>query len=201
MAYILLGVILLVIFLLIAVRVGVSREKPDDQATAAPVIHKSGIYSIVRRSPRDTIANHKPSSDEIRKYLDSKNEEINRHSLSDSRKRALIDQWEELLERNISEVEAGDREGVEFYRYDYPDSDYICDQAVPKDCFVSREQIFNHPGLIPPFHLGCTCELARYHGDENFRDTGSYQFRRIFDTDRLSGLPEWKQILANDNQR
>jgi hypothetical protein len=60
MIYAILGLILLVIFLLIAVRIGVNREKPET-SLQNPVIHKSGIYAIVRRSPREPLASHKPS--------------------------------------------------------------------------------------------------------------------------------------------
>ncbi len=201
MAYILLGLVLLFIFILVAVKVGISQAKPEDADSETPVIHKSGIYSIVRRTPRESISNHKPPEEEIRKYLDSQNEDLRKRPLNEGEKNALIEDWGALLEKNIMEIEKGDREGIEFYLYRYSGDDEVCERTIPNNCFVSREQIFKYPSIIPPFHLGCTCELTRYHGDEDMRDTTSHRYRRLFDQNNLPKLPEWKQILAKATTR
>src|SRR5271157_5297933 len=110
------GVGLLLVVMLIAVRIGINKEKIE-QDSLKPVIHASGIYSIIRKSPRESISDYKPSQEEILKYFSNKNVDTTSLSLSEADKSMLIKRWNSQMESNISEIEKGDEKGVEFYYY------------------------------------------------------------------------------------
>lgn len=192
----LIGLILFLILLLVAIRVGVDKDKPGSELHA-PTIHKSGIYSIVRKSPRENIADHKPSTEALRKYLDAQNEDIEGRKLSAADKQRLLRRWEEKIEASIAEIERGDEEGAEFYYYSYSGDDPVCAPSISKGQFVTREQIFQYPNIIPPFHPGCRCELKQYRGDENLRETTVIGMRSLFEHDRLPSLPDWMNIIKS----
>jgi hypothetical protein len=192
--YILIGIAFFLIFVLIAVRIGIKVQKPEEPAEQ-PMIHASGIYSIVRRSPRHGVAEVKPTAEKVRQYLASANEDIQGSALTENEKAALAKQWSESLEKNIREVEAGDHQGIEFYYYDFPDSDPICKGLIDKGHYVTREEIFKFPLTIPPFHIGCRCMLKAHHGAENLRETTELGMRPLFRDVNLPPLPDWKRVL------
>lgn len=189
------GVVFFVVLLLLAFNIGLKKANEGKGEEQEPVIHHSGIYSIVRKSPRENVHEHKPGEEEIRKYLEGLNENSSIQTLSQGDKDALITEWKKSLEYNIAEIEAGDREGVEFYRYTLCDKDAICDEVHLENKFVSREQIFRYPMLIPPFHLGCRCCLERYAGDEESEDEPA-QTNIFIAGDTLPELPEWQRVNA-----
>ncbi len=188
------GVVIFAILMLIAFNIGLRKNNEEDASENEPLIHHSGIYSIVRKSPRENIAQHKPSQEEIRKYLSGINEDIDGNTLSEEERQRIVTEWKERLEQNIKEIEDGDREGVEFYRYHSERTDPVCDLFHVHNKFVSREQIFRYPGLIPPLHLGCGCRLIRYQGDE---ETGvdSTKTRTFISGDMLPELPDWQRTV------
>ncbi len=190
------AVILLVVFVLVAIRIGISKEQLDT-GEPQPIIHKSGIYSIVRKNPREIITGHKPSPEELRKYLSSQNEDMKSNPLSDHDKEELIKSWCSGLEKSIAEIEEGDKEGVEFYYYKFSTDDPVCLGCITKGQFVTREQIYQYPKVIPPFHLGCSCELRRYPGVENLRDTAVVGMTSLFTEKRMPSIPDWKIVIKN----
>lgn len=190
----LISIIVLLILVVIAVRIGLNREKVDEPVQEQ-LIHASGIYSIVRRSPRDGIIKVKPNEQEIRKYLEELNENIGKFLLSEQARSALVSLWSKSINKSIEVVEHGDKEGVEFYYYDYdPEQCPECEPYISKGQFVSREEIFRHPQVIPPFHLGCRCFLVPYHGKENLRETTELGMIPLFEEDEVPPLPDWKLI-------
>jgi hypothetical protein len=189
----LVGITLLLIAMLIAVRIGMNKAKNEEEMQS-PIIHGSGIYSIIRRSPRDNIGDFKPSQEEIRKYLNDKN--VNIEGVSFAQREVLLAQWNELMEANISEIENGDKEGTEFYYFDFKWEDPVCDKIISKGRFVTREQIFEYPKIIPPFHLGCGCQLRKYQGKEKLRDTTEIGILPLLRNGKMVPLPEWKEIVA-----
>jgi hypothetical protein len=54
------GLFLFLILVIVAVAIGVNKEKTE-KAEPAPMIHASGIYSVVRRSPREDATKAKPT--------------------------------------------------------------------------------------------------------------------------------------------
>jgi hypothetical protein len=188
------GIGLLLVVMLVAVRIGINKEKIEED-NLKPVIHASGIYSIIRKSPRESISDYKPSQEEILKYFSSKNVNTTSSSLSEADKSTLIKRWNNQMEANISEIEKGDEKGVEFYYYQYLWNDPVCSKYIPKGRFVTREEIFQHPNIIPPFHLGCGCKLKQYQGKEKLHDTTEIGMLPLFREGVPPPLPDWKEIL------
>ncbi|HMD67673.1 MAG TPA: hypothetical protein VKF42_02275 [Chitinivibrionales bacterium] len=182
------GILLLLLALLLAVRIGMKREKPEEEVPS-PMIHGSGIFSIIRRSPRENIGDYKPSQEEIRKYLIDKN--VN---MSFGGPEKLIAAWNDQMEANIREIEQGDKEGTEFYYFDFKWDDPVCSKIIHKGRFVTREQIFQYPQVIPPFHLGCGCQLCKYQGKDKLRETTEIGMLPLFRSGEIVPLPEWKEI-------
>jgi hypothetical protein len=189
-----LGIALLLIFLLIAVRIGINKEKTED-GNIQPVIHASGIYSIIRKSPRDSISDYKPSQEEIIKYFSDKNVNTGNIALSEGDISELIKSWNSQMELNISEIEKGDLKGIEFYYFEYAWDDPLCARHIPKGRFITREEIFQFPNIIPPFHLGCGCRLKKYEGKEKLHDTTELGMLPLFRNGAPPLLPDWKEVL------
>jgi hypothetical protein len=183
------GIILLLLVMLIAVRIGMNKSKTEEEMPSQ-IIHGSGIYSIIRRSPRENIGDVKPSQEEIRKYLSDKNVNI-----SNEQQIQLLSLWNEQMEANISTIEKGDQQGAEFYYFEYKWPDHICETSIKKGRFVTREQIFDYPQIIPPFHLGCGCKLHTYQGKEKLHDTTEIRSLPLFDNGTIIPLPDWKEII------
>jgi hypothetical protein len=188
------GVGLLLVVMLIAVRIGINKEKVEEDGLK-PVIHASGIYSIIRKSPRESISDYKPSQEEILKYFSNKNVNSTDLLLSEADKSKLMKQWNSQMEANIFEIEKGDERGAEFYYYKFLWTDPVCSKYISKGRFVTREEIFQHPNIIPPFHLGCGCQLKQYQGKEKLHDTTEIGMLPLFREGAAPPLPDWKEIL------
>lgn len=189
------GIIFFLVLILIAIRFGISKQKSESERESLPVIHTSGIYSIVRKSPREDVEAVKPTKKEISQYLTDKNVDIHEIKLSDSDKNALISLWNTTLENSINEIEEGDKKGLEFYYYDFKEDDEVCKKFLSKGSFITRQEIYKHPELIPPFHLGCRCILKCHHGIEKLKDTTAIGMRPFLRDGNVPPLPEWKHIL------
>ena len=189
------GIVFFLILILIAIRFGIAKQKLESERENQPVIHTSGIYSIVRKSPREDVKTTKPSKEEISQYLTDQNVDIHENNLSESDKDALISSWETALENSIKEIEEGDNKGLEFYFYGFKDNDDVCNKFLAKGSFITRQEIYKHPELIPPFHLGCRCILRCHHGIEKVKDTTAIGMRPFLQDGKVPPLPEWKHIL------
>jgi hypothetical protein len=185
------GILLLLTALLLAIKIGVNKTKKEEEVPT-PVIHASGIYSIIRRSPKENISDYKPSQEEIRKYLFEKTVNI-----TEEEKEKIITLWNQHLEANILEVESGDKEGIEFYYFGFKWEDPVCEKIIKKGRFVTREQIFQYPYIIPPFHLGCGCVLYKYMGKEKIHETTELGMLPLFTNGDMIKLPDWKEINYN----
>lgn len=195
MIFALIGILFFLVLLLIAVKFGLSRNKRDQIVEEPPVIHTSGIYSIVRKSPRENIAEVKPSEKKIHQYLKDQNVDMEGNTISDAEKQQLLQSWSQVLERSIKEVEEGDKKGVEFYYYDFSGNDAVCHSFVNKGDYVTRQDIYKHPELIPPFHVGCKCTLLCHLATEKIRDTKQFQMKYLLQKGKVPNLPDWKLIL------
>lgn len=191
----LIGILFFLILILIAVRFGIAKQKLENERESQTVIHTSGIYSIVRKSPREDIKTIKPSEKEIRQYLADQNVDIHKNQLVESDKEALLSSWNTTLENAINEIEEGDKKGLEFYYYDLQRDDEICGEFLSKGHFITRQDIYTHPELIPPFHIGCRCILKCHHGSEDLRETTEFGMRPFLKNGELPPLPDWKCIL------
>ena len=195
MAFVLVGLFLFLILMLIAFRIGFNKEKTENEEPA-PVLHQSGIYSIMKRSPREDLLAVRPSRDELRKYLATKNEDSFNAPVGEADRERLVHEFFNKAEVNIKEIEAGDDEGCEFYYYDFATSDPVCAPFVRRGQYVTRADVFKHPELIPPFHPGCTCRLLRQHPDENLSETVTINMDPFLEDEKsVPALADWKCIL------
>ena len=190
------SVLLLVILILIAVYIGLNRGEVEQVEEENSMIHASGIYSIVRKSPREEAMKARPDLEEIRKYLLSSNVDTGKYQLSERDQDILLEHWDESLKKNIAVIEQGDKEGVEFYYYEFvPEDCPVCKRYFSRGHFVTREEIFHHPRIIPPFHPGCTTSIFPHHGKEDLRDTTELGMLPLFKEDVPPPLPEWNAIV------
>ena len=202
MVAIIVSLVLLAVLILIAIRL-VSLKKTDEAesesnlGTTGPLIHASGIYSIVRKSPREDLLNVRPKDAELRKYCASINEDINKSKLSESDKQKLLTEWQKAVEENIRIIERGDCEDVAFYYLDFPKEKQcpVCAAYFKRGQFVTREEIFSTPAIIPPFHLGCTTTIVPYHGKEDLRDTAIVGMAPLIKGHSPPVFPEWKKTI------
>jgi hypothetical protein len=198
MAFAMISAILLIILVVIAIRFGFNRDQitNDDCYARQPTMHASGIYSIVRNDPRENVMSAKPSSEDLSKYILGLNEDINGQPISQTEKAMLIDAWETALNESIAAIKQGDESDVGFYYYDFQPVDCpVCKRHISKGKFVTREEIYFHPSIIPPFHPGCTCKLIPYHGKENLRETTELGMLPFFKNQEPPVLPDWKNSV------
>lgn len=187
------GLFLLLILMVIAIRIGITKEKAETEEEK-PVIHASGIYSVVRRSPREDVYRQKPPEEEIRKYLSGKIDILEGYSHEE--REALLRSFFERLDLNVKVIEEGDKNGLEFYYFDFDWDDPVCEEYLSKNQYITREDIYHFPRLIPPFHIGCGCRVAPYHGGEKLRDTTEMRTRPLLkDENSMPPLPNWHSLL------
>jgi hypothetical protein len=200
MAAAIISIVLLVVLILIAIRM-ISAKHPREEVIPAgiqgPLIHASGIYSIIRKSPRADMLKIRPQEAEIRKYLASINEDINGLPLTPADKKVLAEQWRQSLDDNIRIVEQGDVEDVEFYFFDFPNGKTcpVCGSYIRQGQFVTRQEIFKNPSIIPPFHLGCSARISPYNGKKNLRHTTIMGMTPFFKQNTPPPLPEWTKTI------
>jgi len=195
------GVVLLVVLVIVAIRMISMKHLSDEvlqESIQGPAIHASGIYSIIRKSPREDLFRIRPPEEEIRKYLASRNEDIHRRALLEPDRQRLAEKWRQSMEENIRAVEQGDAGNVEFYYFDCGEHQPcpVCASYLNHGQFVSRQEIFNNPSLIPPFHLGCTTRIMPYRGKENLKETAALGMAPFFSNGTPPPLPEWKNTVT-----
>jgi len=197
---IVIAAVLLLIFL-VTLKLGFGKKEARDASEAderLPIIHMSGIYSIVRKSPREDLAGVRPSEAQIRSYLDGITEDIEGRPLKYDDRNALVKLWKAQTEASLQEIEDGDRNSVAFYYYDYPEPCPVCAEFITRGNFVTREEIYKKPYIIPPFHLGCTCVLTAHKGgDSTLRDTVLVGMTPFLEGSGAEpSLPDWTNTVS-----
>ncbi len=118
---------------------------PKEEET--PKIYHSGTYSIIRVSPREKLKKERPSKDEMLDFV----RKIGKDE-------SLVDEYFNILEENIKEIEEGDKSGVVFFVYEKDNCS--CETCKNIDnYYLRRRDIVENTSLIPPFHLGCKCKI------------------------------------------
>jgi hypothetical protein len=201
MITVLIVVAVVMVLALVALKMGLDRkEMPGTDESRGPVIHRSGIYSIVRdSSPREDLEKLRPTEEQIRGYLAGVDADSLGTLLKASSRDALVRHWKAQTDANLLAIEAGDKNGAAFYYYDFPVPCPICSDFVTKGNFVTREEIYRNPHIIPPFHLGCTCILTAMQGDgegKSLRDTVVIGMLPFFKSGEPPPLPEWKCTIS-----
>jgi hypothetical protein len=126
------------------------RQAQDDSSP----IYASGVYSLIRRSPRKELQEREPPLEEVQPVLTKAQTEANGSA------QQYLDEWRRQANISINNIEKGDREGIQTYRYQVPAKCQRTCAMFGGDAYVTREQLHNHVQLIPPFHLGCGVQLV-----------------------------------------
>lgn len=144
-------------FAVLLVAVGVittlqrSRQRVFPGVESQPM-YASGVFSLIRKSPREQVQARKPPEAEVRALLTAS-------SMAAGQLEAYLAEWQRVADLCIHNVEQGDKEGVQTYRYEVPARCRETCKPFGGDTYVTREQLHKHADLIPPFHLGCGCVI------------------------------------------
>lgn len=201
MVNVLIIVAAVVALILVALLFGLGRREDRDADEAderQTILQTSGIYSIVLGSPQDELERLRPGDTEIRSYMDGESTDISGVPLSFDDKKALLQHWKVRMVESLQEIDIGDMNGDTFYYYDFPRQPCpVCSEFINAGNYVTREEIFKNPCLIPPFHLGCTCTLTAHHGCERtVRETVLVGMIPFLDGSVKPLLPDWKNIVS-----
>lgn len=134
-------------------RKGRDGDRPADNGSP---IYASGVYSLIRTSPRKELQGREPPVEEVRAVL----ADPQASQTANGSVQQYLDEWRRVANISISNIEKGDREGIQTYRYQVPPKCQRTCAMFSGDAYVTREQLHNHVQLIPPFHLGCGVELV-----------------------------------------
>jgi hypothetical protein len=148
-------------------------------------------FPSVRELPRQTVLDHQPSFAEMMDYLKEISPCPNDPEATRRFQRLYIDLWNTCLERNLTEIENGDRMCAECYYFELDPADQVCRSHLQQRTFVSRGEIHANPEIIPPFHLGCSCRLRRLSYTSSCRPDPSFQ--PLFISDNPPILPDWRE--------
>ena len=179
----------LLALVLIAIGLYYSLQKRSDEQEKKPQQLNSGIYSIVRISPREALAQIKPNMENVERWLDE-----NYPMLPPAERGRLSCEWGEILEHSIAVIEKGDREGRDTYRYDIPESERELLPFIAPDAYITRETIYNHPELLPPFFVGCQTKLRLKEADsEQFGSQSKKGWKPMLpSSDGTYPIPDWR---------
>jgi hypothetical protein len=152
-----------------------------------PRIYASGIYSVIRRSPREIIHTVKPSAQSIQEFLQSQKTDLDGQPLHRSHIKALVQHYTDLLEANIRVIEEADQKGEDNFLLTPGDCQF-CQTLGGRKAFLNRDMIHSTPEIIPPYFPGCTCRLSSLPPDSTLN--GSVPLK-MNDSTRY-GIPEWR---------
>ncbi len=196
------ALVLLTIAIILAVLLLSTRRLPADEPHGEPqeppLIQASGIYSIIRKSPREDLKRIRPDETEIRKYLFAINEDIEKNPLSDADKQNLAEQWQRAMEESIGAIEEGDKVNAPFfYLLDWAEGNpcKVCDSYFKRGKLVTREEIFKNPSVIPPFHLGCTTRIIPFRGKDYSEEAAAQETLPFEAKMDPFAMPDWKMTL------
>lgn len=186
------GVVVIIIVLAVALTaIGawiVIQGRHEQEPPIYAPIDRSGSYAVLRHPVREDLERVKPTLSEIESWL-----RTNHTELSVTEQQRYIDQWKSGVEQTIAVVEEGDREKVATFRILLPDNDEAYRQFLSADNYLTREQILNHPEILPPYFLGCSARLALKQPWDNPSKSGWKAV--IPEHDGRYLVPDWR-ILA-----
>ena len=184
------GLIVIIIVLAIALTaIGawiVIQGRSNEEPPAYAPIDRSGSYAVLRHPVRQDIEKAKPSSEEVRAWLQGV-----RPELPAEEHQRLLEKWKADIDAVIAVVEEGDHEKVATFRVIMTAKDApLCGFLSAENC-LTREQILNHPEILPPYYLGCGCSLALKQPWDN---PGKSGWKAVTPQDGKYHVPDWRQI-------
>lgn len=189
---------ILIALILVALKMGLSKKEIDAPVERPnEIIHMSGIYSIIRTNPREDLAKVRPNDWEIKRHLVGVSNDINDEPVDEPMREKLRAHFKEQTDANLQEIDDGDKKGAEFYYYDCDEPCPVCREFINKGNFVTREEIFKYPQLIPPLHLGCTMKLVAMNDPGGkMRDTVANGMAPFFTSEDVPQLPDWTNVVV-----
>ncbi len=152
-------------------------------------IYASGVFSLIRKSPREAVLARIPSTASVAQVLASPAGQ----AATNGSPEAYVGKWREIAELCIHNVEKGDKDGVQTYRYEVPAScGEIC-AGFGGDTYVTRDQLHAQVGLIPPFHLGCGCVLVTREAWQSGGDSAGWS--PLLPVNGEYQAPDWRNVV------
>jgi hypothetical protein len=180
------GLIIMLLLTLVAIGTTIIMQKKMEEVPTAS-IHHSGVYSLIRKSPREEVIRTKPSAREVLEHLQTHHAE----KFSADEMQNLAEKWEKSLEKSIIAIEIGDSTGVQTYRFRLSPSDLKVCTFLSRETYITREQIYNHPELLPPYYIGCDAEITnRAAWDES----ESVSWKPLLPVNGAYALPDWRSL-------
>ncbi|MGL1902098.1 MAG: hypothetical protein OCC49_08185 [Fibrobacterales bacterium] len=179
-------IILIIILSIILVGIGsyIVMQKDGDDESSIASLHTSGVFSLIRKSPREDLEKVKPSPKEIVQFLE--NQELPAEEIE-----TIAQMWQNSLNLSIQTIEEGDQNGIQTYKFEMTDKDLSICTFLNRSSYVTREQVFNNPELLPPYYPGCTCRLI---SKEAWEDQDKSDWQPLLPQDGQYGIPEWNQL-------
>lgn len=179
-------IILIIILSIILVGIGsyIVMQKNSDDDSTVPSLHTSGVFSLIRKSPKEDLERIKPSKADIIEFLKEQNidgPDINQFS----------DAWQNSIDLSIRIIEEGDQNGIQTYRFELSDKDLNICTFLNRSSYITREQIFNNPELLPPYYVGCTCKLI---SKEAWEDQDKSDWQPLLPEEGSYSVPNWNQL-------
>lgn len=166
----------------------VIQGRPEEDSPPQGTIDRSGSYAILRQNIREELEKHKPSLSEIEEWLIQTYPQMPR-----GRAEAYVDKWQKDLEESIRVIEEGDRERISTFRIVLSPQDAERCSFLHADNFLTREQIQNHPHLIPPYYLGCDSHLVLKQPWDNPSKSG---WKSVIPQQGGQYIvPDWRQLV------
>jgi len=162
---------------------GSNSEKEKEEVSKIAV---SGKYAAVLRPVADSLADKKPSQQEIEEWLNSQ-------GIGAEQKNSLMENWQSSLNETIKTISEGDINGITTYRIDLGPKDKKICGFLHKDHFLTRDQINRNAEILPPYCLGSDSKVVPKHAWDNTDETGGW--KSIVPKDGNYGVPEWQQIV------
>jgi len=148
-----------------------------------PPMYASGVFSLIRKSPKEQMAARKPSQASLLEILGG----------DMGRAETYAEEWQRIADLCIHNVEQGDREGVQTYRYEVPARCRATCGVFGGDTYVTREQLHKNANLIPPFHMGCGCVIIPKAAWQGGASSGGWS--PLLPLNGAYPLPDWRTVV------
>jgi hypothetical protein len=142
----------------------------------------SGKYSVALKPVANLLAEKKPGKDALEEWLNSQ-------ELSAEKKNKYLESWQNSINSVIKTINEGDINEVKAYQIVVNEKcENLC-KFLPRDNFITRDQITRNAEILPPYFLGCNCSVV----PKLPASTGNWQ--AILPTDDHYDVPDWRQIV------
>jgi hypothetical protein len=166
-----------------------SREREQANAETQPM-YASGVFSLIRKSPKDQVLARMPSPEVTATLLGGVKDP---QKADENRISTYLGEWQRVADLCIHNIELGDREGVQTYRYEVPARCGATCKAFGGDTYVTREQLHKNAELIPPFHLGCGCIIVAKAAWQGGASSGGWS--PLLPINGAYPLPDWRTVV------